>query len=239
MSHILKGIFEGINKRNELYANWELAGGPDGKKKFAVIDGSGRYIGDLYNTWEEAEDALEKLKPKFPLATVKSIPVYKEDISEQEPSEQNDVAAYKARLDSIISNKREKLIKARSMYGDKLPSMVQSQIEREYGKEYDQLLKDMPEAHSEYVKRQDKEMWSNVKGWDVDPISRRSPVDETKPGLWANIHAKRERIKRGSGEKMRKPGSKGAPSSQDFKDAAKTSTKESSIMKGLQNETKK
>lgn len=32
-----------------------------------------------------------------------------------------------------------------------------------------------------------------------------------KRGLWDNIHAKRERIKRGSGEKMRKPGSKGAP----------------------------
>ena len=32
-----------------------------------------------------------------------------------------------------------------------------------------------------------------------------------KPGLWSNIHAKRKRIKAGSGEKMRKPGSKGAP----------------------------
>jgi hypothetical protein len=44
-------------------------------------------------------------------------------------------------------------------------------------------------------------------------------VEEGKPGLWANIHAKRERIKHGSGERMRKPGSKGAPSSQDFKDS--------------------
>ena len=33
-----------------------------------------------------------------------------------------------------------------------------------------------------------------------------------KPGLWDNIHAKRKRIKSGSGESMRKPGSKGAPS---------------------------
>lgn len=32
-----------------------------------------------------------------------------------------------------------------------------------------------------------------------------------KRGLWDNIHAKRKRIKAGSGEKMRKPGSKGAP----------------------------
>ena len=46
-------------------------------------------------------------------------------------------------------------------------------------------------------------------------------TSEEKPGLWANIHAKRKRIKSGSGERMRKPGSKGAPSAQDFKDAAK------------------
>ena len=43
---------------------------------------------------------------------------------------------------------------------------------------------------------------------------------EEKKGLWDNIHAKRKRIKGGSGEKMRKPGSVGAPTAQDFKDAA-------------------
>jgi hypothetical protein len=43
-----------------------------------------------------------------------------------------------------------------------------------------------------------------------------------KNGLYANIHAKRERIAKGSGEKMRKAGSKGAPTAADFKDAAKT-----------------
>tara|TARA_E500000305_G_C3922730_1_gene188931 strand:- start:218 stop:484 length:267 start_codon:yes stop_codon:yes gene_type:complete len=41
----------------------------------------------------------------------------------------------------------------------------------------------------------------------------------SKRGLWDNIHAKRKRIKAGSGEKMRKPGSKGAPSAQDLKDS--------------------
>lgn len=46
-----------------------------------------------------------------------------------------------------------------------------------------------------------------------------------KPGLYANIHAKRERIKKGSGEKMRKPGDPGAPTKQNFKDAAKTAKK--------------
>jgi hypothetical protein len=46
-----------------------------------------------------------------------------------------------------------------------------------------------------------------------------------KQGLYANIHAKQERIKAGSKEKMRKPGSKGAPSAADFKAAAKTAKK--------------
>lgn len=46
-----------------------------------------------------------------------------------------------------------------------------------------------------------------------------------KPGLYANIHAKRKRIKEGSGEKMRKPGSTGAPSAKAFKQAAKTAKK--------------
>jgi len=36
-------------------------------------------------------------------------------------------------------------------------------------------------------------------------------LQEKNPGLWANIHAKRERIKKGSGERMRKKGEKGAP----------------------------
>jgi hypothetical protein len=46
-----------------------------------------------------------------------------------------------------------------------------------------------------------------------------------KQGLYSNIAAKRERIKAGSGEKMRKPGTKGAPSAADFKAAAKTAKK--------------
>jgi len=46
-----------------------------------------------------------------------------------------------------------------------------------------------------------------------------------KNGLYANIHAKRERIKEGSGERMRKTGSKGAPTAKAFKQAAKTAKK--------------
>jgi hypothetical protein len=45
-------------------------------------------------------------------------------------------------------------------------------------------------------------------------------------GLYANIHAKRERIAAGSGEKMRKPSAEGAPTAKAFKEAAKTATPE-------------
>lgn len=50
-------------------------------------------------------------------------------------------------------------------------------------------------------------------------------VMASKKGLYANIHAKRKRIKDGSKEKMRKPGSKGAPTASAFKKAKKTAKK--------------
>ena len=46
-----------------------------------------------------------------------------------------------------------------------------------------------------------------------------------KPGLYANIHDKRKRIAAGSGERMRKPGSKGAPTDKAFRESAKTAKK--------------
>jgi hypothetical protein len=45
------------------------------------------------------------------------------------------------------------------------------------------------------------------------------------PGLYANINAKRKRIAAGSGEKMRTPGSKGAPTAKAFRQSAKTAKK--------------
>jgi hypothetical protein len=47
-------------------------------------------------------------------------------------------------------------------------------------------------------------------------------VRKPKKGLYYNIQKKRERIASGSGERMRKPGEKGAPSASDFKAAART-----------------
>ena len=51
-------------------------------------------------------------------------------------------------------------------------------------------------------------------------------IGEGERGLWDNIHAKRKRIKAGSGERMRKPGSEGAPTAKAFKESAKTAKPE-------------
>jgi hypothetical protein len=45
------------------------------------------------------------------------------------------------------------------------------------------------------------------------------------PGLYANIQAKRKRIAEGSGEKMRRPGTKGSPTAKAFRESAKTARK--------------
>jgi len=59
---------------------------------------------------------------------------------------------------------------------------------------------------------------------NYDSLKLKKP-SKKKKGLYANIHAKRERIAAGSGETMRKPGTKGAPSAKNFKNAAKTAKK--------------
>jgi len=57
------------------------------------------------------------------------------------------------------------------------------------------------------------------------PVKKYRGGGATTPGLYANIHAKKKRIAGGSGEKMRKAGSKGAPTNNAFKKAAKTAKK--------------
>ena len=47
----------------------------------------------------------------------------------------------------------------------------------------------------------------------------------SKPGLYANVWAKRKRIAEGSGEKMRKPGTAGAPTAKAFRESMKTALK--------------
>jgi len=69
------------------------------------------------------------------------------------------------------------------------------------------------ETYEEHLKLK-KMGWGHKK----PPFKMKSPL-KGKRGLWDNIHAKRKRIKAGSGETMRKPGSKGAPSAKDLKDS--------------------
>lgn len=57
------------------------------------------------------------------------------------------------------------------------------------------------------------------------PKSSESAVLLKKGGLYENIHKKQARIAAGSKEKMRKPGAKDAPTSQDFINSAKTAKK--------------
>lgn len=54
----------------------------------------------------------------------------------------------------------------------------------------------------------------------IDNKAAMMNVEEKRPGLWANIHAKRERIKHGSREHMRKPGEKGRPTAANFRSAS-------------------
>jgi hypothetical protein len=72
-----------------------------------------------------------------------------------------------------------------------------------------------------------KQVPSDKKGLSKLPTEVRNKMGYMKeggklPGLWANIHAKQERIKSGSGEHMRKPGSKGAPTNYDLKHSQST-----------------
>ena len=71
----------------------------------------------------------------------------------------------------------------------------------------------------------------NSTGKKVGHVQAEETITE-KDGLYANIHAKRERIKSGSGEKMRKPGSEGAPTAKAFRDSEKTAKKEEVTYEG-------
>lgn len=84
----------------------------------------------------------------------------------------------------------------------------------------DTVIRGAKELKSKIKNKKDLPAWVQskiTKGEDqIDTVADYMKSEE-KRGLWDNIHAKRERIKHGSGEHMRKPGSKGAPSAADLK----------------------
>lgn len=87
----------------------------------------------------------------------------------------------------------------------------------------DTVVRSAKELKSKIKDKKDLPAWVQAKitkGEDqIDTVADYMKSEE-KRGLWDNIHAKRERIKRGSGERMRKPGSKGAPTAADFRAAS-------------------
>jgi hypothetical protein len=71
------------------------------------------------------------------------------------------------------------------------------------------------------------------------PCAEGSCIKEGKRGLWDNIHAKQKRIKAGSGEKMRKPGSEGAPTDTALKASQNEEIKEGAFSSGALKATEK
>jgi len=82
----------------------------------------------------------------------------------------------------------------------------------------DTLKKDSPRTRSEG----DYDIENLRRAYSKPRIDPDRMAAGGRPGLYANINAKRKRIAAGSGERMRKPGSKGAPTAENFKQAAKT-----------------
>ena len=74
----------------------------------------------------------------------------------------------------------------------------------------------------ETIRRYTRELERLLRDSDVDPDLM---ATGGRPGLYANIHAKRKRIAAGSGERMRRKGEKGAPTAENFRQAAKTEKK--------------
>lgn len=107
--------------------------------------------------------------------------------------------------------------------------MRRTDLLAKYGPEkVSEAIADVAEYVGDFIGPDDEIGSSDISGWvkQVEELLS-DPLEEgERPGLWANIHAKRERIKHGSGERMRKPGSKGAPTAQAFKDAAKEGIEE-------------
>ncbi len=103
------------------------------------------------------------------------------------------------------------MVKTRLKVIHGLVSEIEQSVARNPGGMMDQWMIDKITMSADYLSA----VSDNAKfgsGLDDEPYAE-------KKGLWANIHAKRKRIKAGSGERMRKPGSKGAPSAADLKAA--------------------
>jgi hypothetical protein len=148
------------------------------------------------------------------------------------------------------TEKQKKLQNALNDLGKKMkeihPKLREAKDNREYGYEGDMAISQLKtiSRHAEHLMgmmKPDTDLpeWVQSKitlatdylqtahDYLASEMNEEVQLDEKKklPGLWANIHAKRKRIAEGSGEKMKKAGTKGAPTKKDFQKSAKTAKK--------------
>ena len=88
-----------------------------------------------------------------------------------------------------------------------------------HGKQADTIEKHIKDMGDSPMKKMLSEKQSKHIDTNKDGKITGADFPLKKRGLWDNIHAKRKRIKEGSGETMRKPGDEGAPSAKDLKDS--------------------
>lgn len=144
---------------------------------------------------------------------------------EEMPSYEARKIGRKAMKDVPTANIRKKMGNDRSMErGAFMPSMGDDPYMKRGGKaeKFEGSAKDEMQDKKLAAKRgMSMREWEASKADDKHDKQGSMKGLKSGGGLYANIHAKRE-----SGEKMRKPGAKGAPSASDFKDAAKTAKKD-------------
>ena len=147
----------------------------------------------------------------------------------QEMGEPSEVAVTLSDTPGLESLLGDELAMAIGMAGPgKKVGMAKEGLERFFkvrDKLFDERATDFFEGPAgEKAMKMDRRMLQRM--MDEDPkVGPREMAGGGRPGLYANIAAKRRRIAAGSGEKMRKPGSKGAPTKENFRQAETTAKK--------------
>jgi hypothetical protein len=147
----------------------------------------------------------------------------------EEMGEPSEVAVTLSNTPGLESLLGDELAMAIGMAGPgKKVGMAKEGLERFFkvrDKLFDERATDFFEGPAgEKAMKMDRRMLQRM--MDEDPkVGPREMSGGGRPGLYANIAAKRRRIAAGSGEKMRKPGSKGAPTKENFRQAETTAKK--------------
>jgi len=147
----------------------------------------------------------------------------------EEMGEPSEVAVTLSNTPGLESLLGDELAMAIGMAGPgKKVGMAKEGLERFFkvrDKLFDERATDFFEGPAgEKAMKMDRRMLQRM--MDEDPkVGPREMAGGGRPGLYANIAAKRRRIAAGSGEKMRKPGSKGAPTKENFRQAETTAKK--------------